>query len=58
MMRIPTFRMQRTAEGLYRVWWEMENRCCVSKQVGSLLICVMDDYGYLVTVSTERAEWS
>lgn len=57
-MRTPTFRMQRTAEGLYRVWWVMENRCCVVKQVGALQICVMNDYGFLVTVSSERVEWS
>lgn len=57
MMRKPTFRMQRTTGGLYRVWWEMENRCCTVHQMGSLLVCVMDDYGYLVTLSSERAEW-
>lgn len=57
-MRQANFRMVRTTEGRYRVWWEMENRCCNLVQVGWAHICVMDDFGFLVTVDQEPPEWS
>ncbi len=58
MMKQTYFRMVRTTDGRYRVWWEAENRCCRIVQIGWLLICVMDDHGFLVTVDQEAPEWS
>ncbi len=57
-MRPARPRMERTPDGRYRCWWEMENRCCRTVRVGWLLICVMNEYGFLVTVDQEPPEWS
>lgn len=49
--------IDRQACGTYRVWQSKENRCCVPVQIGVALICVMDDYGFLVTVREESQPW-
>lgn len=58
MMKRAWPRMERTLDGRYRCWSEMENRCCRMVQIGWLLVCVMDDHGFLVTVDQEPPEWS
>ena len=52
-----TEHMDRQNDGTYRVWHSKENRCCRSMQVGVALICVMDDYGFLVTIKQESQPW-
>jgi len=52
-----TEHMDRKNDGTYRVWHSKENRCCRSMQVGVALICVMDDYGFLVTIKQEPQPW-
>lgn len=40
----------------WRVWWSKEDRYCRPMQIGSALVCVVDDFGSLVTVWEEANE--
>lgn len=50
-------RIERRADGKYRVWHSKENRCCRPMQIGVAQVCVMDDYGFLVTIEQEPVPW-
>jgi len=52
-----TEHITRQPGGTYRVSYSKENRCCQFMQIGAARICVMDDYGYLVTIAQEPNPW-
>jgi hypothetical protein len=49
----PTY--ERLSDGRYLIEHWMENRCCNRVQVGSSMVCVVDDYGSLVAVEDRGA---
>lgn len=49
--------MDRQKDGTYRVWHSKESRYCVRMQIGVALICVMNEYGFLVTIRQEPMPW-
>ncbi|BDR08227.1 hypothetical protein CTR2_R15650 [Comamonas thiooxydans] len=51
----PTY--ERLSDGRYLIEHWMENRCCNRVQVGSSMVCVVDDYGSLVAVEDRGRAW-
>ena len=49
--------LERLPDGRYLGTKHMQNRCCNDMEVGSRLVYVMDDHGYLVQVADWGMEW-
>lgn len=48
-----TLHIDRLPRGRWRVWWSKEDRYFKPMQIGSALVCVVDNFGDLVTVWEE-----
>lgn len=49
--------LERLPDGRYLRTQQMQNRCCIDIEVGSRLVYVMDDHGYLVLVADWGRAW-
>lgn len=49
--------LERLSDGRYLKTQHMQNRCCNDVEVGSRLVFVMDDHGYLVQVADWGRKW-
>ena len=49
--------LERLPDGRYLQTQSMQNRCCINMEVGSRLVYVMDDHGYLVQVEDWGRAW-
>lgn len=47
----------RLTDGRYLLTQHMQNRCCNDMEVGSRLVFVMDDHGYLIQVADLGRAW-
>lgn len=47
----------RQRDGTYRLNYWKEDRYCRPMQIGATQICVMDDFGFLVTLWSEGYPW-
>lgn len=52
-----TPKLERLSDGRYLETMHMQNRCCNDEEVGSRLVYVMDDHGYLVLVEDRGRAW-
>lgn len=49
--------LERLSDGRYLQTQSMQNRCCIDMEVGSRLVYVMNDHGYLVQVEDWGRAW-